>query len=190
MRQRRIVIGALGLLAAMAGGWLVMAEEKPSKQAPHKAAASKPIVDDEDIAVERARKQVRMLDDLYKTAVVLITTHYVEEDSDLAAGPAAKALFAAMKEKGWHEVRLVDATGLPIEEENSPADAFEKEAIRRLKSGEAYYDEVIEIDGQRKLRAATIIPVVLEKCTLCHDHYNQAKEGEAIGALCYTLDVE
>jgi hypothetical protein len=185
MRHGRIVIGAVGLIAVAAGGWLAAAAEKPAKESPASAAA-----DRQDAAVERTRKQVRMLDDLYKTAVVLITTHYVEEDSDLAAGPAAKALFAAMKEKGWHEVRLVDATGLPIESENSPADAFEKEAIRQLKAGEAYYDEVVEIDGQRKLRAATIIPVVLEKCTMCHDHYKQAKQGEAIGALCYTLDVE
>ena len=29
-----------------------------------------------DPALERTRKQVRMLDDLYKTAVVLITTHW------------------------------------------------------------------------------------------------------------------
>ncbi|MGD9853965.1 MAG: hypothetical protein AB7U20_03350, partial [Planctomycetaceae bacterium] len=54
----------------------------------------------DDAAVERTRKQIRMLDDLYKTAIVLVTTHYVEEDSDLAAGDAFQALFAAMKEKG------------------------------------------------------------------------------------------
>lgn len=40
----------------------------------------------EDPAVERTRRQVRMLDDVYKTAVVLITKHYVKEDSDLPAG--------------------------------------------------------------------------------------------------------
>ena len=40
-----------------------------------------------------------MLDELYKTAVVLITKHYVDVDSDLPAGTAAIALFDAMKEK-------------------------------------------------------------------------------------------
>lgn len=174
-KPTRWVLGSIGM-AALAWGGLSLAADKP-------AAKSDP-------AVERTRKQVRMLDDLYKTAVVLITTHYVEEDSDLAAGPAAKALFAAMKEKGWHSVRLVDATGQPIQEENSPADSFEKEAIKQLKAGQAYYDQVVEIDGRPHLRAATIIPVVLEKCTMCHDHYKQAKEGEAIGALCYTLQIE
>ena len=36
-----------------------------------------------DAAVKRTRRQVKMLDDLYKTAVVLITQHYVTEDSAL-----------------------------------------------------------------------------------------------------------
>ncbi|RPI87179.1 MAG: hypothetical protein EHM42_05415, partial [Planctomycetaceae bacterium] len=77
-----------------------------------------------DPALERTRKQVRMLDDLYKTAVVLITDKYVLTESDLPAGTAAKALFAAMKKKGWHEVRLIDASGEPLVADNAPADDF------------------------------------------------------------------
>src|SRR5579872_4707433 len=77
-----------------------------------------------DPALERTRKQVRMLDDLYKTAIVLITDKYVHNDHDLPAGTAFQALFAAMKKKGWHEVRLLDATGDPINEKNAPADDF------------------------------------------------------------------
>ena len=143
-----------------------------------------------DAALERTRKQVRMLDDIYKTAVVLITKHYVTEDSDLPAGSAAKALFAAIKEKGWHEVRLLDATGEPIEDENSPQDAFEKRAVQHLKAGEDWYEEEMNKDGQRFLRAATPLPVVLKKCTMCHDNYNSVKAGAPIGALGYTVPIE
>ena len=144
----------------------------------------------EDAAVTRTRKQVKMLDDLYKTAVVLITKHYVEEDSDLAAGEAAIALFAAMKEKGWHEVRLLDATGDPIEDRNSPQDDFEKAAVKTLLSGKAWHEEVVERDNKRYLRAATPVPVVLEKCVLCHDHYKDVAKGHPIGALSYTIEIE
>ena len=141
-------------------------------------------------ALDRTRKQVKMLDDLYKTAVVLITTHYVTEESDLAAGEAAVALFAAMKEKGWHEVRLLDATGDPIEDRNSPKDEFEKTAVGKLKAGESWYEQVVKIEGKRHLRAATPIPVVLEKCIMCHPHYKDVKKGAPIGALSYTLLIE
>ena len=65
-----------------------------------------------DPALEHARKEVKMLDDVYKTAVVLITENYVTEDSDLPAGSAAKALFAAIEKKGWHTVVLT-STVLP-----------------------------------------------------------------------------
>ncbi len=143
-----------------------------------------------DAALERTRKQVRMLDDLYKTVVVLVTTHYVTEKSSLPAGSAAIALFSAMKEKGWHEVRLLDATGSPLVAKNSPRDEFEKKAVETLKSGESYYDQAIDRDGKRYLRAATPIPVVMEKCTMCHPHYKNAKDGEPIGALSYTIPIE
>lgn len=139
-----------------------------------------------DAAVERARREVRLLDDLYKTAVVLITQHYVQKDSDLPAGSAAKALFSAMKDKGWHEVRLLDATGGPLNDENAPRDEFERAAIKALKAERPYLDQVVTKDGKRYLRAATPVPVVLEKCHLCHDNY---KGQKVIGALGYTLPI-
>jgi hypothetical protein len=143
-----------------------------------------------DPAVERARKQVRMLDDLYKSAIVLITDKYVNSDSDLPAGSAFQALFSAMKQKGWHEVRLIDATDEPLRPKNAPADAFEKEAVKRLLAGDSGHEEVVEKDGKRFLRSATAIPVVMKKCIMCHPHYEEAKPGQVIGALSYTLQIE
>lgn len=156
----------------------------PSPDAPAEDTSSA------DAAVERTRNQVKMLDDLYKTAVVLITTHYVNESSSLPAGTAAIALFDAMKEKGWHDVSLLDATGSPLVAKNVADDDFEKTAVEKLKAGEAYFDEVVERDGKPYLRAATPIPVVLEKCTMCHPNYTEAKEGEPIGILSYIVPVE
>ena len=143
-----------------------------------------------DAALERTRKQVRMLDDLYKTAIVLITDKYVNSDKDLAAGTAFQALFGAVKEKGWHEVRLLDATGDPLDSKNAPADAFEKEAIKQLLAGKAGYEQIVEKDSKRYLRSATTIPVVMKKCIMCHPHYEDAKPGQAIGALSYTIPIE
>ena len=45
-------------------------------------------------------------------------------------------------------------------------------------------------DGKRYLRAATPIPVVLKKCTMCHDNYNDVKADGPIGVLSYTIEVE
>src|SRR5688500_9773062 len=95
-----------------------------------------------DPALDRARKQVKMLDDIYKTTVVLITEHYVTDDSSLGAGEAAVALFDAIKKKGWHEVRLLDAAGEPIVDGNRPRDDFEKAAVAALKSGKSGYEQV------------------------------------------------
>ena len=143
-----------------------------------------------DKALERTRDTVKMLDDVYKTAVVLITTHYVNKEDDLPAGTAAIALFDAISKKGSHHVRLMDASGEPLEEKNTAQDDFEKEAVKQLKAGKPWHEEVIEKEGKRYLRAVTPIPVVLEKCTMCHPNYKEVKKGEAIGAISYTIQVK
>lgn len=183
-KLRLVVFGGLGLLASsMIWGTWGHAAEKPAKPAKSVKAAKDP-------ALARTQKQVQMLDTIYKSAIVLITENYVTEESDLPAGAAFKALFKAMKDSGYHEVRLIDATGEPYEEANLPSDAFEKEAIAQLKAGKPYFEQVTEKDGKRYLRAATAIPVVMKKCILCHANYEDAKPGEAIGALGYTIPIE
>ena len=142
-----------------------------------------------DAAVERTRKQTRMLDDLYKTAIVLITEHYVKGDEP-AAAVAGKLLWKEMKAKGHHEVRLLDATGDPIEPTNVVVDDFEKSALKEIIAGKASVDRVVEKNGKRFLRTATAVPVVMTKCVACHPHYAKVPKGQAIGALVYTLPVE
>ena len=92
-------------------------------------------------------------------------------------GGAAVAWFDATKKKGWHEVRLLDATGEPYDDDNVARDAFDHEAIKQLKAGKSYYEQVERRGGKRKLRAATPIPVVMQKCVMCHPHYAKAKKG-------------
>lgn len=143
-----------------------------------------------DPALDSTRRQVLMLDDLYKTAIVLVTEHYVEDETDLGAGSAFQALFAAMREKGWHDARLIDATNDPYEPNNAPREGFETQAIEQLLAGETFVEEVIEEDGQRYLLAATPIPVVSQKCIMCHSHYADVPEGQAIGAIGYRVPID
>lgn len=146
--------------------------------------------DPKDPAVERTRKQVKMLDGIYKNAIVLVTTHYVTEKSDTPAGVAFKKLFETAKKEGWHEVRLLDGTGDPYESSNVAKTDFEKKAIKEIVAGKAYVDEVVEKNGKKYLLAATAIPVVMEKCVLCHENYAKVPAGKAIGALGYVVPVE
>jgi hypothetical protein len=141
-------------------------------------------------AVARARKTVDMLDHVYKTTVVLITDKYVNSPKDYPAGRAAKKLFGEISRKGSHEVRLIDATGEPYDASNVARDDFDKEGLKQLKAGKAGYDQVIERDGKPYLRAMTPVPVVLDKCVMCHDNYKQARKGEPVGALTYTVPIE
>ena len=86
----------------------------------------------EDTALQRTRRTVRMLDDIYKGGIVAITDNYVNDRDTIPAGTAFKQIFRTAWEKGWHKVRLVDGLGDPLNDENSPEDAFEKQALKAL----------------------------------------------------------
>lgn len=154
----------------------------------HSAASEKAAVD--PAAVQRARKTARMLDDIYKSAVVLITDKYVRDRKDFPAGRAAVHWFKAISKKGWHEVRIIDVSGEPYSQANVAKDDFDKEGIRRLKAGSDFFDRVETANGKSYLRAITPIPVVMQKCVMCHDHYKTAKKGEPVGALTYKIPLE
>ncbi|QDU38058.1 hypothetical protein Mal4_23780 [Maioricimonas rarisocia] len=141
-------------------------------------------------SVERTRKTVKMLDEVYKRSIVLITDKYVHDEDDFPAGSAAVELFRQITEGGTHSVRLIDVTGEPYDDENVAKDAFEKAGVKKIKAGEAYHDEVVMEDGQYRLRAITAVPVVMEKCVMCHAHYADAAKGEAIGAITYSIPIE
>ncbi len=180
--KKSMIFGLIVTAAAIGGSSLLIPQAST-------ATAAILVEEAKDPAVERARREVRMLDDIYKTSIVLITEHYVNDDTDLAAGSAFKALFEAVNKKGWHEVRLVDATGHPYSDQNLPKDGFEKRAIKELLAGKASTDEVV-VEGDKKfLLAATAIPVVMEKCIMCHENYRNVAKGKAIGALSYKVPI-
>lgn len=140
-----------------------------------------------DPALERAREQVRMLDDLYKTAVVSITRTYVSKQDNRPAIMIAKDVFGAMQKRGWHSARLVDATGEPLNDANAPRSDFEKEAYGRIRAGQPYFEQVIGQGKDRRLLAATVVPVVMPKCAECHEN---KKLGEVLGFLRYEVPIK
>jgi hypothetical protein len=179
--KRSLSLGLVAVVAAVAGTLFLSRPDGRAAESPAKPDSA---------AVGRARKQVKMLDHIYKTTVVLITDKYVNDESDFAAGSAAVALFKSVTDAGYHKVRLIDATGKPYEDENVAKDDAEKEGLRQLKSGKAYYETIETVDGKPRLRAVTAVPVVSKKCVMCHAHYADAKQGEAIGAIVYSIPIE
>lgn len=152
------------------------------------AAAAGAATAEDDPAVARTVEQVKMLDALYKNAVVLITEHYVENPSSISAATASKLLFAEMKKNGFHDIRLLGLTDqLTNPEENTPTGDFEKTAAERLLGGDEHYKRVIKEGDKRYLYMATGVPVVMEKCVMCHANFKD-KTGP-IGALAYKVAV-
>jgi hypothetical protein len=122
-----------------------------------------------------------MLDDLLKVAVVDITNRY---DGPPAA-KVAKAMFAAAQEKEYFKAKLLDATGAPQNEANVPRDDFEIRAAKAMTEGKTYLEEIVGKGETRRLRVATAVPAVVQKCAKCHG----VKQGDLLGFLSYDLPV-
>jgi hypothetical protein len=138
-----------------------------------------------DPELERTRLEVKMLDDLFKNAIVLIDHTYVKKPDDVAAATASKALFAILKKDGWCDVRLLGLTDVIGDKDDIPSGTFEETAAKKLVAGDKWYEEVTEKDGKRYLRVATAIPVVSENCVMCHANFKGNKGN--IGALSYMV---
>ncbi len=140
-----------------------------------------------NLELEHARKTVRMLDDLYKTYIVMITEEYVDDPSVLPAATLTKRVFKAMTEKGWKKVRLLDATGTPFNPENNPVDAFERDAINAMISGKTYFEKIEKIDGKDYLRAVTSVHAVMKGCISCHP---TSRVGDLLGGIAYEIPLQ
>jgi len=167
-----LVTGAAGVFALSGPSAESVSAKEPSNPDP--------------AAVERAREEVKKLDDLYKTAVVGITKTYVEQQADVPAAAVAKVVFAAMHEKGYHDARLIDATAKPKNKQNVAQTDFEKKAVAAMKDGKTYVEEVGEKDGKPVFRAGTIVPAVLAQCAVCHG----GKEGRLLGVIVYEVPIK
>ena len=115
-----VTVAAAGLLATLALAQL----RAPSSAAGEKAKGPDPA------AVERARASVKLIDALYKNSVVQITETYVGEKKHVPAARVTQRVFKAMHEGGFHNARLVDASGDPVNEDNKANTPFD-EGLRR-----------------------------------------------------------
>ena len=158
--------GAMGAML-IAAGVCVGAEEPPTP---------KPV----KMSLAQARQSVALLNDVYVNGVVLTHGTYFKDRGSVAAATVARQVFAAMAKKGWPETRWLGTTGRPLNPENNPRDAFERDAIAALKKGRERFERVE--DG--KLRVATLVPLLEPSCQTCH---TQDNVGAPIGGLSYTV---
>jgi hypothetical protein len=140
-----------------------------------------------NLELEHARKTVRMLDDLYKTYIVLITQEYVDDPSVLPAATLSKRVFKSMTKKGWYKTRLLDATGTPFNPENNPRDEFERDAIKAMIAGKTYFEKIEKIEGKDHLRAVTSVHAIMKGCISCHP---DRKFGDLLGGIAYSIPLE
>jgi len=169
----------------IAGLAVVLAVSLPARP-PVAAADDKNPNGADAAALERTRATVRMLDNLHKGYVIEITKTYVKAKEQAPAAAVLKRVFAFMEKNGDGTGRLIDATGSPLRDTNVAKTDFEKKAVEAIKGGKPYIDEVATKDGKQVLRAATVVPAVMDACLNCHAN---VKKNDVMGALIYEIPI-
>lgn len=134
----------------------------------------------ERVPLAEARRQVRMMDQIYQTAVGATHKMYVQDPGTPAAVIWAKQVINQMKGKGWPDARLFATHDRPLNPENAPADGFERAATAAFKQGKTSFEQVTP----GELRYATDIRILDEKCIMCHV---RNKQGDLVGGVSYRV---
>ncbi len=138
-------------------------------------------------AVKRARQTVKMLDEMYKSFIILITDEYVKDNTMFSALTVSKKVFEKMGARGWYKARLLDATGTPHNPENTPKTKFERDAVESFIYGNSFYEKVEKAGGEYYYNAATSLSIVTDGCTICHP---DNKRGDLLGGISYTIPLD
>src|SRR3569833_1997848 len=87
------------------------------------------------MSLPEAHRAVQMMDDIYKAAVVHTHQMYVQDAGTPAAVIWAKQVFKSINGKGWPAAHMLASSDRPLNQELSPSDAFDIEAIRAFQAG-------------------------------------------------------
>lgn len=167
-RSRLVVLAVLSAAVVLSILRAVTAAPKP---------APAPV---ERVSLAEARRQVRMMDDIYQAAVLSTHKMYVQDPSTPAAVIWAKRVINRMKGKGWPEARIFATHDRPLNPENAPADDFERAATAAFKQGKSRFEQVTPTE----LRYATDLRILDEKCIMCHV---RSKQGDLAGGVSYRV---
>lgn len=168
-RTRVLVLAAISAAVALSVFRAVTAAPQPKTNTPA-----------ERVSLAEARRQVRMMDEIYKTAVIAAHKMYVQDPGTPAAVIWAKQVINQMKGKGWPDARIFATHDRPLNPENAPADGFERAATTAFKQGKASFEQVTP----GEYRYATDIRIVDEKCIMCHV---RSKQGDLTGGVSYRV---
>ncbi len=132
------------------------------------------------LPLSQARQMVRMMNDIYLSGVIATHKMYVQDPGMPAAVTWGKQVIRQVRAKGWPDAHIFDTTGRPLNPENSPKDAFEKEAVAAFTAGKK---ELERTDGG-VYRLAVPLRILDESCVKCHV---RAKPGDLVGGVSYEV---
>ena len=156
-----LTLGALGVLLVTSVLWGGPQDSKPESKATD-TEAEKPEV--ERLTVAEARRQAKLLHEVYVTTLHTVHRTYFDEDSrDTIPARALENVFHDIDRETGGKTRWIAVNTPAMNIDHKPEPGFEKDAARQLAKGEREFEK-IEDGVYRRAGAISLFA----GCTKCH----------------------
>src|SRR5438105_4231490 len=92
---------------------------------------------------EQARTTIRMLDDVYQITLQEVHQKFPPGTGQpVAAATVVRLVQAKMGERGWPQSRFLGVSGILMNPDHRPKDAFEHAAVEAIRDGKEWYETV------------------------------------------------
>ncbi len=147
------------------------------------ASNAKPVAIAQPISLAEARRTVRLMNDIYVTAVLTTSKMYVQEPGTAAAVTWGKQVIREVNSRGGPQARIFTTADRPLNPENGAIDAFEREAGAAFVKGEAALEKV----SSGRYRFAVPLRITDKSCLTCHV---RNRVGDLLGGVSYSAVIQ
>jgi len=174
------IVGLLGLLF-IATVFLRM----ESAAAPPQADGEQRSDDEHRLTVEAARDRGRLMHNIYAATLETIHRRYFHDDRATVPARAMHDVFAKIDRSEHIQTRWISVNTRSMSLDHEPRDAFEKAAVKAIRSGKQEY-EAVEDGRYRRAGAITLT----SECLRCHGSMGTRTPSPRFAGLVISIPVQ
>jgi hypothetical protein len=141
--------------------------------------------DEHRLTVKAARERSRLLHTIYAATLETMHRHYFHNDRATVPARAMHDVFAKIERSEQIQTRWISVNTRAMSLDHEPRDAFEKAAVKAIRSGKQEY-EAVENGRYRRAGAITLT----SECLRCHGSMGTRTPSPRFAGLVISIPVQ
>ena len=161
------------------------AETKDESITEENSVSSEESSDKHRVSVDVARERAKLAHNIYAATLDVLHHRYFREDRSTVPARAMEDLFSEIARQEHIAAKWISVNTRPMSLDHRPADDFEKQAAKVIKTGQHEY-ELVENGTYRRAEA---ISLMNKGCLVCHLSFGANASIERFAGLVITIPV-